>query len=328
MMPLLTYSCFSIFSANGGKLGDCENQTRLVSANYKQVFEEAGLPEVPEALNQNPVLRYTQDLTWLNSLSPEELAALVHRSGRETALAANSAYWGAEMAWDNEQWVAVFFEKFKLEIIVRFFSLETATLSDNIHKLVSRKWPSDLKDPNDPFPYNAGAHFYYWFSKPDARGSLMKSRMASYRSDSDVSDEIKAKITAALTPMSSKSSNYHGVYLRHGVKHLAKAGKDLKGGYFVLQADAAYGADLLRKELKPASRTMQGVTIGINFATNDDYANARATEIESRNLNESDDGIGSIETMIAKLKERVKKTCEKKTVRLLLVIWIYNDSFG
>jgi hypothetical protein len=172
------------------------------------------------------------------------------------------------------------------------------------------------------------------FNKPDSKASLIRSQFKWIQDYSDAPIEIKNKITAALTPAISGSSNYHGVNLHPSGKYRASSGNLLKGGYFVLQADAAYGADLLRKRRKTALRTYQAVSKGFNFATKEDYASARAIEIESRSLNESDDGIGSIEIMITKLEERVEKTCattkepatkKKATTKKKTVRFVVND---
>lgn len=126
--------------------------------DYTSKFKEAGLPEVAEALNKDPAMQFTQDLAMLDSMSPEELAvaAFVKRSGRESSLRGHRARYGGKFVDSNEQWVEVYFDSFELSVLLKFFSLVGRTLSDNVHELVARKLPSDLNDPNNPFPYNAG----------------------------------------------------------------------------------------------------------------------------------------------------------------------------
>jgi hypothetical protein len=108
------------------------------------------------------------------------------------------------------------------------------------------------------------------------------------------------------TPETIKIKIRKALIKYRGIKQTSKTTfntNQLRRGSFLLSADAAFAADELVKAREAVRIHSAPVP---NFKSEVEWADARAAEIQARNLSEYTDGVGSIDKMKAHIQEWVE----------------------
>lgn len=271
-----------------------------------------------EALDEDPRATNIKDL---QRLSGEELAAAMEQHKLDTTNAARARraeQLGCEIPDSHEHFVEELTSTFKPEALVKNFSLFARQCNLNIKGMIERNGPSDLIDPDVPFKFRVG-DLSCWCEGGRLGGegnrlALLKSRLEAMQADDGVSDELKAKIAKALT-LIQPTQQYRGAapYWAGSWKAQRSVGKNkIHLAPFVLQADAARAYDVLSEECGGGqiNRKVNGRHTGYNFESIEAWAEARNNEMQTRGLTESDDGVGTVDTMTVCINAKLQ---EKKT---------------
>jgi hypothetical protein len=303
----------------------------MVTTVYKEGFHKIGLEAVFVRVNEDPRATFVVDTLGLTGQALSEARERIRQQTRLRAREAVAIRCGCSIPENDQHWVRVYIVTYTLEAVLRCFSWSRNQLYFNVQEMIDSGREQDLRDPEVPFVFRAGAKDRFrlsndysgeYDSRYGCRGYLIVSELRAMEASPLTSASDRAKITAALEPVDSSSLPYRGITkmkegsCKKGFPFIAKTNLGAKGcrnmGYYVLKADAGRAFDLMARKLGNSQINVvkPGCNIGYNFKTDDpeqEWKFRRAAEIRERAAELDEELLNTWQEMKEIFNERLTK---------------------